>query len=68
MSEKCTCGRLRIGLKLTENRNWHYDCPEHGVKSVWYRSDEQRKKRLEQQERTKWLQGLAAAKRQAPDL
>jgi len=27
----CTCGRINIGMKVTEHRNWSPDCPKHGT-------------------------------------
>lgn len=33
---RCVCGRIRVGMKVTENRNWNPDCPEHGIGSEWY--------------------------------
>ena len=41
----CTCGRLAVGMTVTEVRNWHPDCPAHGMSSVWWNSQEQREKR-----------------------
>lgn len=33
---RCRCGRIKIGLKTTDNKNWDPDCSEHGVNSDWY--------------------------------
>jgi len=55
----CTCGRLKVGMTVTEHRNWNPDCPEHGVKSQWYRSPEQKAKRDAQDERLRDLQRQA---------
>lgn len=41
----CECGRIAIGLEVTEIRNWHPECPAHGVESEWWNSDEQRQDR-----------------------
>ena len=27
---RCTCPRIRVGMKVTENRNLSPDCPVHG--------------------------------------
>jgi hypothetical protein len=37
----CTCGRIRIGLRVTEHRNWNPDCPEHGTETDFWKSREQ---------------------------
>jgi len=59
----CRCGRIRVGMKITENRNWNPDCPEHGTDSYWYHSDAQSAKRQAQAERTASLQAQARAAR-----
>jgi hypothetical protein len=46
----CQCSRLAVGRELTEHRNWNPDCPEHGVGSDWYESDEQVAARRRQNE------------------
>ena len=55
----CTCGRIAVGLKLTELRNWSPDCEEHGVDSAWYNSETQMVKRAASSERTIELQRRA---------
>ncbi|MFE6500733.1 hypothetical protein [Kitasatospora sp. NPDC057738] len=37
----CTCGRIAIGLEVTDHREWHRDCRQHGVYSTWWNSPEQ---------------------------
>lgn len=37
----CRCGRIKVGSRVTENRNWNPDCEEHGTESEWWRSPEQ---------------------------
>lgn len=51
----CRCSKLSIG----ESRNWNPDCPEHGVGTAWYTSDEQVAKRKAMSERTRDLQRQA---------
>jgi hypothetical protein len=62
MSAACTCGRIAIGLQVTDHRVWHPDCPEHGTGSAWWNSPEQQTARAERRER---LRGLQARARQA---
>jgi hypothetical protein len=52
----CECGELHAGHYKTGARNWNPDCPEHGLKSVWYNSPEQQQRRLEQNTRLRELQ------------
>lgn len=61
----CRCGRIKIGNEVTDHRNWNPECPEHGVSSDWYRSDEQVAKRAAQRERAIELQRLAREARRA---
>lgn len=61
----CRCSRLRVGRELTEHRNWNPDCPEHGVGTEWYESDEQVAKRQADAERLRDLQARARAARRA---
>jgi hypothetical protein len=60
----CSCGKIRIGMEITEHRNWSPDCPEHGLDSEWYRSPEQVQKREEQNARLLDLQRQAREARQ----
>lgn len=60
--EVCSCARIRVGMELTENRNWDPDCPAHGVDSAWWKSPEQVEKRRVLNER---LRSLYAAAREA---
>jgi len=41
----CSCPHLFLDLRETESRNWNPDCPEHGIQSDWYQSEEQKAKR-----------------------
>jgi len=61
----CTCGRLKIGSKVTESRNWNPDCDEHGTTTEWYKSPEQRTKREQMRSRTIDLQRRAREARAA---
>lgn len=31
---RCTCPRIRVGMKVTEQRNLHPDCPVHGAQAM----------------------------------
>lgn len=64
-SDECTCGRLRVGLTVTEARDWNPDCPKHGTASAWYASPAQRDKRAEASARLRDLQRRAADARKA---
>jgi hypothetical protein len=55
----CTCGRIKIGSEVTENRNWNPDCPDHGTSSAWWNSNEQTEKRNQANERLRSLQKQA---------
>jgi len=64
----CTCGRIAIGMEVTELRNWNPDCVEHGTTSEWWNSPEQREKRDQQNARLVELQLRAReARREARD-
>lgn len=52
----CCCGRIAIGMTVTDQRNWNPDCVEHGVESAWWKSPEQVAKREKRIERTRGLQ------------
>ena len=41
MNDTCTCGRIAVGMTITETRNWNPDCPDHGKASTWWNSEEQ---------------------------
>lgn len=56
---RCSCARIKLGLEVTEHRNWNPDCSEHGVTSDWYRSSEQVAKREAQNARLRDLQTQA---------
>lgn len=51
-----TCGQLYAGNTPTGAYNLAIDCPEHGIESEWYKSDEQVEKRQRQNERLRELQ------------
>lgn len=59
----CTCGWLKVGTYVTDTRTWASSCPEHGLKSAWYKSPEQVQKRKEQEEWLRDLQRRAAEAR-----
>jgi len=61
----CTCGRIAVGMTVTEHRNWHPDCPEHGTDSTWWNSPEQQQARAERRERLIELQARAREARRA---
>lgn len=61
----CACGHIRIGMVVTENRNWSPDCEVHGLHSGYWKSSEQVEKRRVQSERLRDLQARAAAARKA---
>lgn len=42
----CECGNIAIGLTVTETRNWHPECPEHGIESEWWNSEAQFQERM----------------------
>jgi hypothetical protein len=52
-----------VGTTVTESRNWNPDCPDHGVESEWYQSDEQSLRRAEQNRNLRALQIQARAAR-----
>lgn len=45
--DTCTCGRIAIGMEITDFYNWHPDCPAHGLGTDWFNSDEQVARRKE---------------------
>lgn len=60
---ECWCPQIKVGGQVTESRNWNHCCPEHGLGSDWYESDEQVEKRRQQNERLRDLQAQARAAR-----
>jgi len=56
---ECSCPRLALGLQVTEARNWNPDCPEHGIESPWWHSEEQRAERAASRSRLLELQRRA---------
>jgi hypothetical protein len=61
----CTCGHIAIGMEVTDIRNWHPDCPEHGLKSAWYKSPEQVTRRAEENARLREMYAKVHAAREA---
>lgn len=59
----CKCGRIRVGMQLTEHRNWNPDCPDHGTESDWWKSPEQKAKREADNARLRDLQRRARGAR-----
>lgn len=57
--ETCICGRIAVGMTVTDSRNWNPSCPEHGLKSPWYNSEEQIDIRNLKQENRQLLQRVA---------
>lgn len=60
----CTCGRIALGLEVTEVRNWNPECPKHGTSSAWWNSTEQRAAREERRVHLTDLQRRAREARQ----
>lgn len=63
--DDCTCGRIAVGMTVTNARNWHPDCVEHGTASAWWNSEEQRAARAATRERLIDLQRRAREARRA---
>lgn len=61
----CTCGRIAVGMTVTDTRNWNPDCAEHGTASAWWNSDEQQRARATQREHLTDLWRRAREARQA---
>jgi hypothetical protein len=61
----CTCGRIAIGMEVTEHREWHRNCPEHGVYSTWWNSPEQQQARAARRQESIELQARAREARAA---
>lgn len=61
----CTCGYIKVGGTITESRNWHPECAEHGLKSDWYRLPAQVFKREADNARLRDLQRRAREARNA---
>ncbi len=60
MEPTCTCGR--IGMEITDLRNWNEGCVVHGLESAWWSSPEEVTHREAQVSR---LRDLYAQARQA---
>lgn len=63
----CRCPRVRVGLELSESRNWNPDRAEHGTGSPWWNSDAEQAKRSVESTRLRKLADLARASRRARD-
>lgn len=66
----CACGRISVGMTLTDARNLNPGCEEHGIHSEWYKSPEQVARRRAQNDRLRDLQRQAREARRkatAPD-
>lgn len=61
----CGCGRLAVGMTVTDAREWHPECAEHGTDSAWWSSPEQQAARAARRARTADLQHRARAARRA---
>jgi hypothetical protein len=61
----CGCGRIAVGMTVTEVREWNPECAEHGTASAWWNSPEQRAARAARRQRTADLQRRARAARHA---
>lgn len=55
----CACGLVGVGLIVAEVRNWDPACPEHGVDSEWWKSDEQVHQRFVRRQESLELQRRA---------
>lgn len=62
---RCTCGRIRIGREVTEDRNWDPDCVLHGLRSAWWHSPENAARRKRANRKLRAMQRLARIKRRA---
>lgn len=61
----CSCSRIMVGRWDSGSRNWDPYCPEHGLRSEWWNSDEQTAKRAENNARLRDLQLRAREARKA---
>jgi hypothetical protein len=55
----CTCGRVVVGMSDSGSRNWHDDCPMHGIGSEWYKREGQASIEAQRLRAAQW-QKLAA--------
>jgi len=62
---RCTCGRVKVGNTVTDERNWYPDCDAHGTKSEWYKSDSQVARRKATNDRVADLQRQAREARES---
>lgn len=60
---RCTCGRVVVGMKVTNNRNWDPDCIHHGTESRWWNSPEEVARREAQRQQLEELWAKAREKR-----
>jgi len=63
--EACRCGRIAVGMTVTNNRNWNGDCPEHGLTSAWWNSPAQVARRQKQNAELRDLYQQARQAREA---
>lgn len=61
----CVCGRIAVGMTVTEARNWNPACPEHGTESEWWNSGEQKARRERRRAEVADLQRRAREARRA---
>lgn len=61
---RCTCLYLKLNGERVGAQNWHPECPEHGLKSEWFKSPEQVAKREAFDARLREVQGQVRAARQ----
>lgn len=61
----CTCPEVHLNAGNYESvgRNWNPGCPQHGVRSPWYRSPEQVDLRRRQRDSLIRIQRLASWRR-----
>lgn len=67
-NDDCTCGRIAVGMWVTNSRNWNPKCPDHGLESFWYNSDEQMYIRALRFDHQKTLQQCAQIIREKSEL
>lgn len=61
----CTCRRLKVGLTVTDARDWDCECPLHGTGSQWWNDPERVAKREADRLRLIDLQRRAREARQS---
>lgn len=66
--DDCACPTVRFGWTDSGSNNWNPDCPVHGLSSLWWNSDEQKRQRDQESKRVRHIQAQAAlARRLARD-